>query len=66
MRVANGRCCKTSGEERCNGVIAVATKPFDWLECEHCQATGYYRNKECPNCKGAGYLFVGLRDKATV
>ena len=23
------------------------------------------RNTECPNCKGAGYLFVGLRGKAT-
>ncbi len=30
------------------------------------QATGYYRNKEYPNSKSAGYLFMGLRDKATV
>jgi DnaJ-class molecular chaperone len=44
----------------------MAIKTFDWSECTHCQATGYYRNKECPNCKGVGYLFVGLRDKATV
>src|SRR5438046_2376221 len=66
MRVANGRCCKASGEQRCRGINAIATKTFDRSECTHCQATGYYRNKECPNCKGAGYLFVGLRDEATV
>jgi hypothetical protein len=66
MRVANRRCCKTSGEQRCRGINAIADKTFDWNECTHCQATGYYRNKECPNCKGVGYLFVGLRDKATV
>ena len=66
MRVAKGRCCKTSGEQRCNGINAIAIQAFDWSECTHCQATGYYRNKECPKCKGAGYLFVGERDKATV
>src|SRR6266576_3556898 len=26
-------------------------------------ATGYYRNKECPNCKGAGYLFMGPQQR---
>jgi hypothetical protein len=66
MRVANGRCSKTIGEQRCTGVNAIAAKTFDWIECVHCEATGYYRNKECPNCKGAGYLFVGLRGKETV
>jgi DnaJ-class molecular chaperone len=66
MRVANGRCCKTSGKERCTGINAIAIQAFDWSECTHCLATGYYRNKECPSCKGAGYLFVGLRDKETV
>jgi hypothetical protein len=64
--VANGRCCKTSGEQRCSGINAIATKTSDWSECTLCQATGHYRNEECPNCKGIGYLFVGLRDKATV
>jgi len=65
MRVANGRCSKTIGEQRCSGVNAIAVKNFDWIECIHCQATGYYRNKECPKCKGAGYLFVGLKGKET-
>jgi hypothetical protein len=66
LRVANGRCCKISDEQRCTGVNAIAIKPLDWSECTHCGATGYHRNKECPNCKGAGYLFVGQRDAATV
>ncbi len=66
MRVANGRCSKTIGEQRCSGVNAIAVKTLDWIECVHCQATGYYRNKECPKCKGAGYLFVGLTGKETV
>jgi len=65
LRVANGRCCKTSGEQRCHGINAMAIQTSDWSECTQCQATGYYRNKECPNCKGVGYLFVDLKDKAT-
>ncbi len=65
MRVVNGRCCKNSGEQRCDGINAIATEALDWGECTHCQATVYFRNKECPDCRGAGYLFVGLRDKAT-
>jgi DnaJ-class molecular chaperone len=66
IRVANGRCCKTSGEQRCSGVNAIAAKTSDWSACTQCQASGYYRNKECPNCKGVGYLLVGLTDNATV
>jgi len=66
IRVANGRCSKTIGGQRCSGVNAIAVKSFDWIECVHCEATGYYRNKECPQCKGAGYLFVGLKSKETV
>ena len=66
IRVANGRCCKTSGVQRCSGINAIAVKTLDWSECELCQATGYYRNKECPNCKGSGYLFEGVKDKATI
>ena len=63
-RIVKGRCCKTIGEQRCSGINALAIKT-DWIECTHCEATGYYyRNKECPNCKGAGYLFVGLKDNA--
>lgn len=61
-RVANNRCCKTIGEQRCNGVNAIAQNS-DWIDCTQCQATGYYRNKECPQCKGAGYLFAGLNDQ---
>jgi len=61
-RVANGRCSKIIGGQRCNGFNAIADKTFDWVECFHCEASGYYRNKECPNCKGAGYLFVDLRE----
>jgi hypothetical protein len=57
---------KPSGEDRCGGVNAITVKNLDWIECRHCQATGCYRNKECPQCKGAGYLFVGLRGKETV
>ena len=66
IRVANGRCCKTIGDQRCHGVNATAVKSVDWIECVHCQASGYYRNKECPNCKGAGYLYVGALGKEAV
>lgn len=66
IRVVGGRCCKNIGEQRCDGINAVAAEKLDWQECTLCQATGYYRNKECPDCKGAGYLFSGLRDTAAV
>jgi hypothetical protein len=66
MRVANGRCCRTVGGQRCSGVNAIAVESSDWIECGHCEATGYYRNKECPNCKGAGYLFIGLQNNKAV
>jgi hypothetical protein len=65
-RVANARCSKTIALQRCSGTNAAAVKPSDWIECDQCQATGYFRNKECPGCRGAGYLFVGLKDRATV
>ena len=64
--VTGGRCCKIIGGQRCKGLNAIADKTTDWTECFQCEATGYYRNKECPSCKGAGYLFVGLRDKEKV
>jgi hypothetical protein len=64
LKVANGRCCKIFAGVRCAGTNALADKALDWVECLHCEATGYYRNKECPNCKGAGYLLASLRDKA--
>jgi hypothetical protein len=66
MRVANGRCSKTISGTRCSGTNAIAVKTLDWAECTQCEATGYYRNKSCPNCKGCGYLFAGLRDKEPV
>jgi DnaJ-class molecular chaperone len=65
LRVANGRCSKIIDKERCTGVNAMASKALEWIECAQCEATGYYRNKACPNCKGSGYLFVGLADIAT-
>jgi len=65
LAVANRRCSKISSEQRCNGINAIAKEISDWDECALCQASGYHRNKECPNCKGVGYIFV-LRDKAAV
>lgn len=64
-RVASSRCCKTIGEQRCNGVNA-AVKSADWIDCTQCASTGYYKNKECPQCKGAGYQYLGLKGKESV
>jgi hypothetical protein len=66
LMVANRRCCKIIGEQRCSGVNAVTANKADWIECIHCQATGYYRNKECPKCRGAGYQLARLPDEAKV
>jgi DnaJ-class molecular chaperone len=66
IRVANGRCCRTIDGERCNGTNASALQNDDWQECTYCQATGFYRNKECPQCKGAGYLFARPRETQAV
>jgi hypothetical protein len=56
---------KSTANNVCNGINAIAREISDWGECALCQATGYHRNKECPNCKGVGYIFVS-GDKATV
>src|SRR5258708_27544480 len=38
--VANGRCNKIIGEERCHGINQRATNIADWEECASCRATG--------------------------
>ena len=65
-RVTGGRCCRTIGGERCNGMNAGAANRSDWEDCSNCGATGYYRNKDCPACQGVGYLFLGPREKQAV
>lgn len=65
-RVADRRCSKTIAGERCNGTNANALNPSDWEDCSYCAATGYYRNKDCPQCQGVGYLFVRPTEKQVV
>jgi hypothetical protein len=65
-RVTGGRCCRTIGGERCNGMNASAANRSDWEDCSNCGATGYYRNKDCPACQGVGYLFLRPREKQPV
>src|SRR5258706_11405733 len=36
--VANGRCNKVIGEERCHGINQRATNIADWEECASCRA----------------------------
>jgi len=57
--VANGRCNKIIGEERCHGINQTATNIADWEECASCRATGFERNKICSLCRGVGFLFIG-------
>ncbi len=57
--VANGRCNKIIGEERCHGINQRATNIADWEECASCRATGFERNKICSLCRGVGFLFIG-------
>ncbi len=63
IKVADRRCSKTIAGERCIGTNASAMELTDWEECSYCGATGYYRNKDCPQCQGVGYLFVRPRGK---
>ncbi len=65
-RVADRRCCKTIAGERCNGTNETAVNRGNWDDCPFCEATGYYRNKECPQCRGVGYLFVSTGEKQAV
>jgi DnaJ-class molecular chaperone len=65
-RVADRRCSKTIAGERCGGTNANALNRSDWEDCSYCEATGYYRNKDCPQCQGVGYLFVRPREKQTI
>src|SRR5713226_6467183 len=57
--VANGRCNKIIGEERCHGINQRATNIADWEECASCRATGFERNKICSLCRGVGFVFIG-------
>jgi hypothetical protein len=57
--VANGRCNKIIGGERCNGINQSATDIADWEECAPCGATGFDRNKICSLCRGVGFLLTG-------
>jgi hypothetical protein len=56
--VAEHRCCKIIAGERCKGTNATAIHRTDWEDCSNCEASGYYRNKDCPQCHGVGYLFT--------
>jgi len=48
MRVANGQLFANPAANNAAMVLnAIAVETFDWSECKLCQATGYYRNKEC-------------------
>src|SRR5580704_3826235 len=62
--VANGRCNKIIGGERCHGINQSATNIADWEECAYCRATGFERNKICSQCRGVGFLFVGKIEPA--
>jgi DnaJ-class molecular chaperone len=65
-RVTGRRCCKTIAGERCNGINASAPNRADWEDCSFCDATGYYRNKDCPQCQGVGYRFIRPRETQPV
>ena len=64
VSVANGRCNKTIGGERCHGINQSATNIADWEECAYCGATGFVRNKICSQCRGVGFLFAGKIEPA--
>jgi hypothetical protein len=64
VSVANGRCNKIIGGERCHGINQSATNIADWEECGYCRATGFERNKICSQCRGVGFLFVGKIEPA--
>jgi DnaJ-class molecular chaperone len=65
-RVVDRRCCRTIDGQRCDGTNANAPNRGDWEDCSYCDATGYYRNKDCPQCQGVGYLFVRPKEKQVV
>lgn len=62
--VANGRCNKVIGGERCHGINRSAANIGDWEECACCRATGFERNKICSLCRGVGFLIVGKIEPA--
>ena len=64
--VTDRRCPRIIAGERCNGINTSARNSGDWEDCSNCEATGYYRNKECPHCRGVGYLFVRPTEKQAV
>jgi hypothetical protein len=56
--LADGRCGKTIGGERCKGTNASAITDGDWQVCATCQGIGVKRNAQCSQCRGAGWQFA--------
>ena len=57
--LANVKCCRRIGTERCEGFIRVTIGAKDWAECPACLATGREGNKECSQCfLGSGWQLL--------
>ena len=44
-------------EEEKNNSEKEERKTFQSINCEYCNSSGKYENKECPNCRGRGVVF---------
>ena len=61
IQLANGTCgWRLPNGKLCRGVNGSAEQESDWLECPHCDGTGW-KGTKCEPCDGAGWMFV--RDK---
>jgi len=56
--LANGKCGRMVGKERCKGVNQSAIGENDWSECPSCAGSGYEGENRCSQCTGAGWLFA--------
>jgi hypothetical protein len=60
LTLADGRCGKTIGGERCKGTNSSAANDGDWQECWSCRAIGVERNAPCTHCRGTGWRFARM------
>jgi hypothetical protein len=56
IALANGKCGRMVGKERCNGTNQSTPGVNEWVMCESCEASGYEGTPQCSQCGGPGWV----------
>ena len=60
IQLANVKCGRIVGGQRCQGINQATTQETDWRECATCQGSGIAGSSAtsgCDQCNGFGWLY---------